>query len=687
MNNTNKMRKTYSVIVFILVLAGVAVSYSYPKIFFKKPQSIHKWRQSDCASIALNYYQGGMHFLNPETHNLTSDGGTSGKCLTSEIPILYYSVASLYTVLGYHDSIYRIFNTLLFFLGLFYLFLLFRYLLNDVFWSIVLTILIFTSPVLVYYGNNYLSNSSAFAFSIIGWYYFIRFFKESRQSLFYVSVIFFFIGGALKVTSLFSLIAIALLLLFELLKITKFTEDKKLFNHPLRSGIAILTTFIILGVWLVYANHYNKEHDCYYFSTTIFPIWEMDKAGIKQVIDNVRKVWADQYFHSSVLLFLTFCLLFILITYKKSNKFLFYVILFVFVEVVAYVLLQFMTFAYHDYYTIEMFVLPVLILIGTFDVLHRHFSKFVGSLLLKSMFLLFLVFNVYYASGEIDQRYDGRVNGYEKAKDFYTITPFLREIGILETDTVVSIPDGSHYSLYLMNQKGWTEYTDARFNRGERIHYNQDSLGIRQSIEKGAKYLIINGIEEIYIKPYLKSFCTHLKGRYNRTMIFDLRSKEKNFTPKLRRIDRQYRCDAELIDVKQNFFISQTDSTLFENAGTRSDEFSRSGKYSVKLSEKAPYGMTIKIKDLNDGESLGITCWRKINGLSNGTIIVSSKSYYNAEIKVIQRDSAGWEKLFKEVFIPSELAGQEFGIYLYNPNTQPVYFDDFEIIKYKSVVP
>src|SRR3972149_5808757 len=111
------MKKNYSSLLFILALLCVSFFYNYHEIVFKRPQSVHKWRQSDCASIALNYYQNGMDFFHPETHNLTSDGGTTGKCQTSEIPILYYSVAILYTIFGYHDFIFRLVNTLLFFLG------------------------------------------------------------------------------------------------------------------------------------------------------------------------------------------------------------------------------------------------------------------------------------------------------------------------------------------------------------------------------------------------------------------------------------------------------------------------------------------------------------------------------------------------------------------------------------------
>lgn len=163
------MKSVYKSLIFIVLLLTLAMYYHYDEILLKRPQSTHKWRQTDCASLALNYYQNGMKFFTPETHNLTSDGGTSGKAATSEVPLLYFFVALLYKIFGYHEYIYRLLNTAIFLSGLFYLHKIFRLFISDAFWSIGFALIFFTSPVLVFYGNNFLTNSSALALSIIGW--------------------------------------------------------------------------------------------------------------------------------------------------------------------------------------------------------------------------------------------------------------------------------------------------------------------------------------------------------------------------------------------------------------------------------------------------------------------------------------------------------------------------------------
>ena len=178
-------------IVFIAVLLLLSVYYQYHKTIFYPPQSVHAWRQADCASLALNYYKHGMNFFHPQIHLLVSDNGTSGYTATSEIPLFYYSAAILYKIFGAHEFLIRLMNLLIFFCGIYYLFRLLYKLLKDYFWSGALAILFVTSPLLVYYANNYLTNASALALGIIGLYHFYSFYEHKRRSSLYYSAMFY----------------------------------------------------------------------------------------------------------------------------------------------------------------------------------------------------------------------------------------------------------------------------------------------------------------------------------------------------------------------------------------------------------------------------------------------------------------------------------------------------------------
>ncbi|PLX19669.1 MAG: hypothetical protein C0599_10480, partial [Salinivirgaceae bacterium] len=367
------MRKNAPSIIIIILLIITGVIYNYHNIVFKKPQSVHKWRQSDCASITLNYYQGGMKFFQPETHNLTSDQGTTGKCATSEMPFLYYTIASLYKIFGYNDFIYRILNTLIFFLGLFYLFKLSNYLLKNTFWSAAIVIMFFSSPVLVYYANNYLTNSTALAISFIGWYHFIRYISEKKKKLLIKSLLFFFLAASLKITAFFSLFAIIGVFIFDNIPLLSEQNKEKNIKHPLLFILGSVAAIGIVAGWATYAWYYNELHDCTYFSTTIFPIWNYDSEGISHILSKVRKLWLYQYYHVSMHALLTVAALFIAIFYKKNLRVLNLALIFIFFEIVVFILLQFMTFADHDYYTIGMLILPALIILSSILLLKNRF--------------------------------------------------------------------------------------------------------------------------------------------------------------------------------------------------------------------------------------------------------------------------------------------------------------------------
>lgn len=374
--------------IFLILLLLIAFYYNYQEIAFYQPQSIHKWRQSDCAGIAMNYYLGGMDFFHPQVNNLTSKNGTSGLAYTSEMPLLYYGVAILYQLFGPHDYLYRILNTLIFLTGLFYLFRLAKILTGDVFWSAFVSLLFFSSPVLVYYGNNFLTNSSALAFSFIGWYYFVRFLKSKRAKWFYTAVIVFFLATSFKITAFFSFSAMGVLLIAEWSRLASFLNNEKYFSKPLLKLISIALAAIVVLGWALFAHIQNTKNGCNYFSTVTFPIWNLDKEGLSQVLKNIRLVWIPQYFHQSVLAFLGLLFIFLLSQFKKIPTMAKWVLTTLFIEVIVFILLQFWTFKDHDYYTIGLFIFPVLLLTTSLYFVKNYYPKVYTSWMLKIVFLI-----------------------------------------------------------------------------------------------------------------------------------------------------------------------------------------------------------------------------------------------------------------------------------------------------------
>ncbi|MBN2486366.1 MAG: glycosyltransferase family 39 protein [Bacteroidales bacterium] len=677
------VRPWFGRLVFFVLLIFMAFFYNYQNYLFYRPQSVHAWRQADCASLTLNYYQNGMQFFRPEVHNLTSDGGTTGYCSTSEVPVLYYFVAGLYKMFGPHEFFIRLVNMLIFFTGLFFLYKTIVHLYNDKFWGIALSLLFFTSPVLVYYGNNFLTNVSALSLSIAGLYFFVRYYSERLMRYLILSLFFLMLAGFFKITALMPLFALIGSFLLEKLGLIKNTY---VFKHSKVFLFGSVSVLILVGAWIVYAAYYNKCHDCYYFSTTIFPLWEMSMEKIKELAVHVAQYWFTEYFHPLVHLFFAFLLVLIFALRRKADRFFMVVLLLLILQSVAYIVLQFWTFYDHDYYTIEQNIVPVVIILTAFGAIRATKPQISKSLVVKIVFAFFLLFNVRHAKQQVSERYTGWKNQYYKEKkDIYSISPYLVEQGLKSDDKVIFVPDGSNVSLYLMNQKGWTQYTDARFNRGNAIIYNRDSAGIAKSIEQGAQYLIVNNIADIYLNPYLKSFCSNLKGKYGEVLVFSLSGNTANFILNEPVATDTLICNAEVTE--EGFFAVASGGLVFGNGNTQSDEEALTGSYSSRLTRESPYGMTYIEPKTVYGKSYMVTVWRK--GGSEAGIIASGpaeSNFYYKNIKSHKTDTlGGWEKLQLHFFVPRSLDGKELKIYLFNPSEAPVYFDNLEIIRYESI--
>ena len=507
-----------SVWIFIILFVGISFSYRFHKILFFPPQSVHQWRQCDCLSITKNFYEEGLDFFNPTVHCQLSDGGKSGK-VVSELPIIYFFVALLWKIFGEHEFIFRLVNLLLAVLGLFAFFKILEGLLKDTFWAVVISLLFYTSPMFAYYANNFLSNVPALSMALIGWYFFYQFYTKSKNKWLYLTMVFFLLGGLLKITAGMSFVVLCFIYLTELSGISRFRGQKKIFKQPLKQIIPFIIVLICLVSWYTYARVYNQKHGIVLFLTSIWPIWHVDAEHIRKTWENVKILWVNAYFNKTVLSLAAVFFILILFRHRRINKFFLTGTILLFIGSIAYLILWFYAIKDHDYYIINLLILIVFIFVTFFYYLKSNHLKYFCSPVFKVVFLLFLCYNIYYCSNQIYDRYWGgwnnnwgRSDKFNK-QDFVTITPYLRELNIKRTDKVISIPDLSvNISLYFMDQKGWTSFGNSKY----------DSTIIAEKIKLGARYLIIND-STLYKEDFLQPFINQKTGSYKSIDIYDLR--------------------------------------------------------------------------------------------------------------------------------------------------------------------
>jgi uncharacterized membrane protein len=140
----------------------------------------------------------------------------------------------------------------------------------------------------------------------------------------------------------------------------------------------------------------------------------------------------------------------------------------------------------------------------------------------------------------------------------------------------------------------------------------------------------------------------------------------------------KYFCNADSVTPDKQMFISN--DGLFLNEGNlQCNEKSHSGKFSIKLTQKSPYGMTVKFHDVEPGEIFNISVWRYAK--NDSSTIAARINDMDVKSIVNFKDKNGWELIKKSFIAPCGLYNNELVIYLWNIGKDPVYFDDLTIVR------
>lgn len=476
-----------------------------------RPQSAHLWRQCDCLTFTMGYYNGGNSFFEPSLYHLGSSG--TGKT-ASDFPLIYFIVGKLWKVFGQHEFIYRLIVILLFFIGLFALFRSFELLLKDSVIAVFVALLMFTSPTLVYYGNNFLMNIPAFSMALIGLHFFVQFIIKSKDKYLYLFAISFLLAGLLKVSSLLSYVAVCGLFILERFNLN-LNQDNKIFQKPWKQFFIMLSVFLIVFSWYAYAANYNSQNNRGFFLIGILPIWDIDAEKIRITFNAIWDHIKWDYFMKETQLLLVLMFVAVLAFYRKVNKALIALIIMLAIGFLTFAILFFQPLLHHDYYTISLFIVVPFVLLGFFLFLKNSFRNVYNGLALRIILVIFLMLNVDFARRRMIWRFSPQSylmdNYLKNMQRLEGIDDYMRSIGIDEMDKIISISDNSiNISLYYAKHKGWTNFG-----------ISDNVMKLKDRIDMGAKYLLVYNTDDLK-KEYLKPYIHNKIGEYNHVKIFKL---------------------------------------------------------------------------------------------------------------------------------------------------------------------
>lgn len=460
---------------FILALSLLFFGwlYDYPAMLHLLPQGSHIWRQADCVAMAENYRQFHLPFLQPEVYNLQS---TNGK-VAGEFPIFYFLAAQFANV----TFALRCLHTFVFIAGIIGVYFVALYFLQRRFLTLIACWFLCTSPLLVFYGNNFLSDVPALSMAFIGWAFFLYGNKKERFSFLIIAFLFFALAALLKASEYISFV-LAFLFLWKFKKLSLKT-------------ITLFFIAIIPLAWYGYARRYNIEnHDTYYF-LSVAPIWKLSLYNIGLGAWRMLVSLSNNYFWRPTSVLLIVASYYVFKHRKRLDADLRWMIISSGMMVFLYILFFYEKMLGHEYYYIPFFLFFLFLLIGilkTYNCFHAE------NVFTHAPLFLFMIPNMFFCKNFVSKKInDSHYNAMLSSKE---IQSFLIEHRVDESKSILSLPDDSpNKTLFLLKRKGYTAYNDYK----------------KILKEKKADYLLLsdkNAETRKEIQPYLADSIADYKG-------------------------------------------------------------------------------------------------------------------------------------------------------------------------------
>jgi len=472
----------------ILLLISQCIYYGYQNIIPLEPQSLHIWRQSDCASYTWGYASQTLNFFQPEMNNLAPNG--TGQVAT-EFPILYYISGILYRVFGIVPAIPRMLNITFVLMGLFSLYRILKELFTQKFWPIILPMFLFTSPLLVFFTNNFLPDLPAFGLSIWATYYFYLYASKGYERKHYIlSLSLFLLAALLKLSFVLPLLVLLCFYLIEQIPVLRrnlLESPQQLFSLKRIQHILSFTgVFLLLSSWYIYASWYSTRTAIDHFSSITSPAYGMSFQEILTQINYITSnLNLEFYYLESTQIFLGVLSVGLLLGLGKSSSFNRLVFILLLLGGLVYLSFFLKILLLHEYYFAPLYLCGIPVLLYGARLFDRYISKHRPRQIGQFLFILFLLINIYHAKSQMQIRYYGRGMNYRENLTFYTdeFREYLLEKGVNMESKVISYPDPSmNNTLYLMRRKGWSSLGIERM----------DADFVTQLKYEGAEYMILS---------------------------------------------------------------------------------------------------------------------------------------------------------------------------------------------------
>ncbi|MBN2347684.1 MAG: glycosyltransferase family 39 protein [Bacteroidales bacterium] len=677
--------KQHAIAVLIILSLGILFHYKYINEF---PSYIHAWAQSDRYALALGFKNNNLNFFKPETfvlnHQFPDDWKVpSESSITAvDFPVHEFIPAVIMKIFGITAPwIFRLYILLYSFSGLFFLFKL-AFLFSDNFYkSIFVMLFAATSPVFVYYQGGFLPTIPSMANVFIGIYFYFKYIHYKKNKYFNICILFLTLASLSRTTFAIPLLAV---FGFEILRIFKnetvvkpiiIYTGARLYRVPILPVLSILS---VLGYFL-YNISLRNRYGSIFLSSFLPP------QSIQQVVEIFKLViknWGFQYFsavHYLVFFLLIFISLFFIFSKKERIQSLLLQLLVLTSIILAgcflFAFLMLRQFPAHDYYFLDTFYLPVILLLIVMVTRIPLFENKRNTIIYSFGILLVTIPMIVIT---IHTQKNRRISGsWDKATA--TIQNFTGSEQLLDslqisTDARMLVIDACapNIPFILMNRKGFAVMSTKKETIKDALAWKYDYIIMQNEIFLSDIYSsypeILSKIVKIADNEKI-SVCVLSDSLKNQSLMGFLGLEGKS--PVFRSIMNY---DTVVSDYWQN---TQSTSEVYFN-GTKSGQ----------LIPEMLYGLTYKTKNLQEITTgkryLLFSSYFLQDTIKNCEIVLTinengQNTYYKSyNLRNLLKEKNSWEKVNLLFRIPRvKSRDYEFALYLWNTGHSELYLDDF----------
>jgi hypothetical protein len=373
--------------VSLLLIILMCFAFIFQKQTIKKmPCNTHSWAQSDRWGLSMGFLRNGLNFFEPETYiynkefpeNFTRVWSTTKTAV--EFPIHDYIPAVIMKITGHVSPFWFRFYVLLYSLvGLYFLYKIALFWTNNRWWAIFVTLFAALSPVFVFYQGNFLPTIPSMANVIIGLYFYLRFIDKERLRWLLWALFFLALAGLSRMP--FSIYLIAILGV-ELLKSIEYKKFRWINILILFTGLLFILTYFI------YNRYLYKENGSMFLSSPLPP---KSFEDIIYIIQISWSNWGFQYFTKIQYFLLGIILIYAIFIKRPTINFFkssfVRIVLLAGLGILVYSCLMVQQFVYHDYYFLDTFYLPVILVLLLVGKVFSRLNKLNYGLLIITLFV------------------------------------------------------------------------------------------------------------------------------------------------------------------------------------------------------------------------------------------------------------------------------------------------------------